>query len=97
MSLRNAKGYLKDMKSRIKSLNDDRDLLNEKFKRVTQERNDMHAKFETAVMQLRQKANYKNYMLEQKLVTFRFSGDDPDPAGPCACAASHFQLSRCQK
>jgi hypothetical protein len=35
MSLRNAKGYLKDMKSRIKSLKDDRDLLDEKFKRVT--------------------------------------------------------------
>jgi hypothetical protein len=31
----------------------------------------MHGKFETAVMQLRQKANYKNYMLEQKLVTFQ--------------------------
>lgn len=71
MALRNAKGYLKDMKARIKSLKDDRDLLDEKFKRVTAERNDMHTNFETAVMQLRQKANYKNYMLEQKLVTFQ--------------------------
>lgn len=70
MALRNAKGYLKDMKARTKSLKDDRDSLDEKFKNVTNERNDMHSKFETAVMQLRQKANYKNYMLEQKLVTF---------------------------
>ena len=64
MALRNAKGYLKDMKARTKSFKDDRDSLDEKFKNVTNERNDMHAKFETAVMQLRQKANYKNYMLE---------------------------------
>jgi hypothetical protein len=51
-------------------LKDDKDALDEKFKQVTKEKNDMHAKFETVVMQLRQKANYKNYMLEQKLVTF---------------------------
>ncbi len=50
MSLRNAKGYLKDLKARIKHLKDDRDALDEKFKKVTHERNDMHAKFETAVM-----------------------------------------------
>merc|ERR1712007_388433 len=31
----------------------------------------MQQKFEQVIMQLKQKANYKNYMLEQKLVTFQ--------------------------
>jgi SMC interacting uncharacterized protein involved in chromosome segregation len=71
MALRNARGFLKDMKAKTSQLKTDRDALDEKLKRVTQEKNDMHAKFETVIMQLRQKANYKNYMLEQKLVTFQ--------------------------
>lgn len=71
MALRNARGYLKDLKAKTKQLKDDRDMLDEKFKRVTAEKNDMYAKFETVIAQLRQKANYKNYMLEQKLATFQ--------------------------
>lgn len=71
MALRNARGYLKDLKAKTKQLKDDRDMLDEKFKRVTSEKNDMYAKFETVIGQLRQKANYKNYMLEQKLGTFQ--------------------------
>ena len=31
----------------------------------------MQQKFEQVIMQLKQKANYKDYMLEQKLVTFQ--------------------------
>jgi hypothetical protein len=31
----------------------------------------MQKKFESVIQQLRQKANYKNYMLEQKLATFQ--------------------------
>lgn len=49
MALRNARGYLKDLKAKTKQLKDDRDMLDEKFKRVTSEKNDMYAKFETVI------------------------------------------------
>ena len=64
MALRNARGYLKDIKTKTKNLKENRDALDDKFKTVTKEKNDMHAKFEAVIMQLKQKANYKNYMLE---------------------------------
>ena len=53
MALLNARGCLKDFKARNKQLKEDRDALDEKFKKVTQEKNDMYAKFETVIMQLR--------------------------------------------
>lgn len=71
MALRNARGLLKDIKVKTKVLKESRDQLDEKFKRMTKEKHDMQQKFEQVIMQLKQKANYKNYMLEQKLVTFQ--------------------------
>jgi hypothetical protein len=40
------------------------------FKKVSTEKNDMYAKFEEAINQLRTRADYKNEMLERKLQVF---------------------------
>lgn len=50
MALRNARGCLKDLKAKTNKLKDDKAALDEKFKKVTQEKNDMHAKFEIVIM-----------------------------------------------
>lgn len=71
MALNNAKGLLKDIKGKIKVLKENKRNLDNDFDRVTKEKTDMQQKFEQVIMQLRQKANYKNYMLEQKLATFQ--------------------------
>ncbi len=71
MALRNAKGYLKDLKSRTKSIKDNRDSIEVSFKKVSQEKNDMYSKFEEAINQLRTRADYKNEMLERKLQVFQ--------------------------
>lgn len=71
MALRNAKGYLKDLKQRTKSIKDNRDAIEIQFKKVTQEKNDMYSKFEEAINQLRTRADYKNEMLERKLQVFQ--------------------------
>ena len=55
MALRNARGCLKDLKAKTKQLKEDKEALDDKFKKVTQEKNDMYAKFEIVIMQLRQK------------------------------------------
>ena len=71
MALNNAQGLLKDIKLRIDTLRKNKKQLDSDYDRLMHEKNDMHAKFEQVIMQLRQKANYKNYMLEQKLATFQ--------------------------
>lgn len=67
MGLRNAKARLQVLKSKEKQVKQDRADLEEKFNRVTKEKNDMYAKFELAVEQLRSKANIKNQVLDQVL------------------------------
>lgn len=49
MALRNAKGYLNDLKQRTKTIKDNRDSIEIMFKKVTQEKNDMYTKFEEAI------------------------------------------------
>ena len=46
IALNNARGYLKDIKAKTKNLRENRDALDERFKQVTKEKNDMHTKFE---------------------------------------------------
>ena len=49
MALRNARGCHKDLKAKTKKLKDDKEALEEKFKKVTQEKNDMYSKFEIVI------------------------------------------------
>ena len=64
MALRNARGLLKEIRAKINKLKTDKDEINKRYEQLTKEKDDMHEKFEAVIMQLRQKANYKNYMLE---------------------------------
>ena len=52
MGYRNAQGSLKDLKNRTKKIKTNRAELDEKFKKVEQEKNEMYRKFEIAINQL---------------------------------------------
>lgn len=45
--------------------------MDKKYTLILNEKNDMYAKFEVVISDLRKKANYKNHILEQKLATFQ--------------------------
>lgn len=49
MGLRNAKGSLEDIKSRLKTIKDAKSKLDEKKKKAEGEKNDMYRKFEIAI------------------------------------------------
>lgn len=70
MGLRNVRGVLKDLSSRLKKLKEDRDDLDKQYIKVQRDKKDMYDKFEIAVGQLRNRADYKNEMLEEKLSVF---------------------------
>lgn len=60
MGLNNARGSLRDLKNRTKRIKADRALLDEKYKKVEMEKNEMYRKFEVAINQLNSRADYKN-------------------------------------
>lgn len=70
MALRNAKGCLKDLKSKNDTIKKERDELDKKFRKIEQEKESMYKKFEQAIEQLRCRADYKNEKLEEKLAVF---------------------------
>jgi len=71
MGYRNAVGSLKDLQNRMKSIQEEKSKLDEKYKKVEQEKNDMYRKFEFAISQLQGRAEYKNEILDQKLAIFQ--------------------------
>jgi hypothetical protein len=71
MALRNAKGYYKDIKEKIRIVKEKREELDSQYKAVEQEKSEMYNKFEQAAAQLRDKTNFKNQILEQKLMVFQ--------------------------
>ena len=52
MGYRNAQGSLKDLKARTKKIKQDKAALDEKYKKVEQEKTEMYKKFEVAISQL---------------------------------------------
>ena len=52
MGYHNAQGSLKDLKARTKKIQSDRATLNERFKKIEGEKNEMYRKFEIAINQL---------------------------------------------
>jgi len=70
MALRNAKGLLNDLKAKIKHIKDNNEQLTSKFSATNKEKSDMLYKFEEAAKALRSKSNFKNDVLEQKLIVF---------------------------
>jgi 3-dehydroquinate dehydratase len=67
MALRNAKARLQVLKNKEKECKQNRADLEEKFLSIENDKRDMNHKFELAIDQLRQKANYKNQMLDEIL------------------------------
>lgn len=70
MSYRNAKGSLKELEARMVNIKAEKTKLDDKYKKVEQEKNDMYKKFEIAIQQLQSKSEYKNELLENKLAVF---------------------------
>lgn len=68
MALRNANGCLKDLRAKTKTIKENHEQLVSMFRTVDKEKNEMYGKFEEAVSGLRAKANFKNDVLEQKLM-----------------------------
>jgi len=60
MALRNAKARLLVLKKKVKDIKTERKELEEKFLKVEKEKEDRYYKFEIAIQQLRNRADYKN-------------------------------------
>lgn len=60
MALNNARARLQVLKQKVKDIEQERKDLEEKFLKVQKEKEDMYRKFEIAIDQLRQRADYKN-------------------------------------
>jgi chromosome segregation ATPase len=67
MSLRNAKAQYIVLKKKVQDFTGKKKELDEKMDKIMKEKNDMYAKFEVAVDQLKTKAEYKNTLLDEKL------------------------------
>lgn len=70
MGLSNAKGSLEDIQKRLKGIREDKVKLEERKRKAEQEKNDMYRKFEVAIKQLQSRADFKNDILDSKLVVF---------------------------
>ena len=70
MALRNAKGLLKDLEAKIKGIKESNEKVNSQFGQSRKEKGDIEYKFENACKALQSKSNYKNDILEQKLLVF---------------------------
>ena len=70
MALRNAKGSLKDLKTKNETIITDREKLDKKFKDCEKQKDSMYSKFEQAIEQLRSRADFKNEKLEEKMMVF---------------------------
>lgn len=71
MALHNSKAQLLVLKKRVKNTKQQRKDLEAQFLKVEREKEDMYKKFEVAVEQLKGRAEYKNYVLEEKLNEFQ--------------------------
>lgn len=71
MGFRNAQGSLEDIQKRLKLVKAEKTKLEDKIKKAESEKNDMYRKFEIAIRQLQQRAEYKNETLDRKLAVFQ--------------------------
>lgn len=71
MGFRNAQGSLADIQKRLKLVKAEKTKLEDKIKKAESEKNDMYRKFEIAIRQLQQRAEYKNETLDRKLAVFQ--------------------------
>lgn len=67
MALRNARGFQKDLKTKLDDIKKNREQLDKDFRETQMQKEDMYKKFETAIAQLKSRANYKNEQLDEKL------------------------------
>jgi chromosome segregation ATPase len=67
MALTNAKARLEILKKQVSETRENRIELDKKFEKVEKEKQDMYVKYELAIEQLRQKSDYKNTVLDERL------------------------------
>lgn len=67
MALTNARARLDVLRKKVEETRESRIELDKKFEKVEKEKQDMYHKYELAIEQLRQKADYKNTVLDERL------------------------------
>jgi len=67
VSLFNAKKHLKTLISRLEKCKYDKNELETKYRQTLQERDELYKRFENSIDRVKQKADYKNVFLENKL------------------------------
>ena len=67
MALTNARARLDVLRKKVEETRESRIELDKKFEKVEKEKQDMYQKYELAIEQLRQKADYKNTVLDERL------------------------------
>lgn len=75
MSLRNAKARLVVLDGLYTELQDKQFAMEEEFRRVEQERDELYASFETSVRRMQEQSDLKNVLLEQKIQSMENSID----------------------
>ncbi|KAH9507717.1 Dynein regulatory complex subunit 4 [Bulinus truncatus] len=65
--LKNAKGHVKQLKDECKALKWEHEVLEQRFQKVQEERDELYSKFLKAVHEVQQKSSFKNLLLEKKL------------------------------
>jgi chromosome segregation ATPase len=67
MSLKNSKARLKLLEGQLKALSWEHEVLQQRFGKVASERDDLYNKFEKALLDVQQRAGFRNLLLERKL------------------------------
>ncbi|XP_059177710.1 dynein regulatory complex subunit 4-like isoform X2 [Physella acuta] len=65
--LKNAKGHVKQMTEEFKALKWEHEVLEQRFQKIQDERDELYRKFIKAIHEVQQKSNFKNLLLERKL------------------------------
>ncbi|KAI8790688.1 growth arrest-specific protein 8 [Biomphalaria glabrata] len=65
--LKNAKGHVKHLTDEFKALKWEHEVLEQRFQKIQEERDELYSKFLKAVHEVQQKSSFKNLLLEKKL------------------------------
>ncbi|NXO03423.1 DRC4 protein, partial [Rhinopomastus cyanomelas] len=67
LALKNAKAHLKVTDKELKDLQWEHEVLEQRFSKVQEERDELYQKFTEAIQEVQQKTGFKNLLLERKL------------------------------
>eukprot|EP00163_Fabomonas_tropica_P031533 TRINITY_DN752_c1_g1_i2.p1 TRINITY_DN752_c1_g1~~TRINITY_DN752_c1_g1_i2.p1 ORF type:complete len:387 (-),score=137.25 TRINITY_DN752_c1_g1_i2:355-1515(-) len=90
LSLQNAKARLVVQAEQLKQIRWEHEVLEQRFKQVEAERDDLYNKFEQTIYDVQQKAGFKNLLLEKKLDTMNDALEKKDAQLSEVLAASNL-------